>query len=245
MIFYPAIDLKEGNCVRLYQGDMKTAKIFNSNPANQAKEFFDAGASWLHLVDLDGAFAGNSVNGKAIEEILAIKPDDVKVQLGGGIRELEHIEKWLSLGIDRVILGTVALKKPELVIEAAKLFPYHIAVGIDAKDGYVAIEGWGNISDIEVSELAKEFEQSGVVAIIHTDISKDGAMSGPNLMASVELAQKISIPVIVSGGVSNYSDLEQIAKFPLLNGVISGKAIYENTIDVRRAIHILNEKRDT
>ncbi len=240
--FLPAIDLKDGQCVRLLRGDMNKATIFNDNAQNQAQEFIDAGCHWLHIVDLNGAFEGYSVNEQAVVNILkATKKAGVKTELGGGIRTLAHMEKWLDAGIDRLILGTIALREPKLVIEACKEFAGHIAVGIDAQDGYVAVEGWADISQTTVLELAKKFEDAGVSAIIHTDIARDGAMKGPNTEASLELARHTDIPVIVSGGVSTMADLEKIKQQGegLFEGVISGRALYDGAIDLKQAVALL------
>jgi phosphoribosylformimino-5-aminoimidazole carboxamide ribotide isomerase len=227
MILYPAIDLKDGKCVRLLRGDMQAATVFNDSPAAQAKSFADAGLEWLHIVDLNGAFAGKPVNAEAVQSIR--KTVTSKIQLGGGIRDMATIERWLGMGLNRIILGTVAVKNPALVKDACKTFPGKIAVGIDAKDGMVATEGWAETSDVKVIDLARQFEDAGVAAIIHTDIARDGAMQGPNLAASLELADAVNIPVIVSGGVSGIEDLKRIraTNHQRLNGVIVGRALYE------------------
>ncbi len=242
--FLPAIDLKGGQCVRLLKGDMNKATVFNNSAYHQAQEFVNAGCNWLHIVDLNGAFEGYSVNEEAVLDILkATKPAHVKTELGGGIRSLAHMEKWLTAGIDRLILGTIALRNPKLVKEACKEFAGHIAVGIDAKDGYVAVEGWADVSQTTVLDLAKQFEDAGVAAIIHTDIARDGAMMGPNIEASLALAQHSPIPVIVSGGVSKMEDLQHIKNKGdgLFEGVISGRALYDGTIDLKKAIALLGE----
>jgi phosphoribosylformimino-5-aminoimidazole carboxamide ribotide isomerase len=238
MILYPAIDLKDGNCVRLYKGEMDQATVFNDNPAAQAKAFQDAGCEWLHLVDLNGAFAGEPVNGAAVEAIL--KAVNVPTQLGGGIRDLATIESWLSKGLTRVILGTIAVENPDLVREAAKKFPGHVAVGIDARDGMVATKGWAEETDVEVTELAKQFEDAGISAIIYTDINRDGAMQGPNVEATAALAIAVSIPVIASGGVSSLDDLRALkATGAPLDGAISGRALYDGAIDLAEALAVL------
>ncbi|MDA8747711.1 1-(5-phosphoribosyl)-5-[(5-phosphoribosylamino)methylideneamino]imidazole-4-carboxamide isomerase [Litoreibacter sp.] len=238
MILYPAIDLKDGNCVRLYKGEMDQATVFNDNPAAQAKAFEDAGCEWLHLVDLNGAFAGEPVNAAAVEAIL--KETSVPTQLGGGIRDMATIEGWLSRGLRRVILGTVAVENPDLVREAAKAFPGHVAIGLDARDGMVATRGWVEETDIQVTELAKQFEDVGVAALIYTDINRDGAMQGPNVKATAALARAVSIPVIASGGVSSLKDLQDLkaTKAPL-DGAISGRALYNGAIDLKEALTLL------
>jgi phosphoribosylformimino-5-aminoimidazole carboxamide ribotide isomerase len=238
MILYPAIDLKDGNCVRLYKGEMEQATVFNDNPAAQATAFVEAGCEWLHLVDLNGAFAGQPVNATPVEEIL--KSVDVPAQLGGGIRDLATIENWLSKGLSRVILGTVAVENPELVREAALKFPGQVAVGIDARNGMVATRGWAEETDVNVTELAKQFEDVGVAAIIYTDINRDGAMQGPNVQATADLANAVSIPVIASGGVSSMADLEALkACGAPLDGAISGRALYDGEINVADAAALL------
>ncbi len=238
MILYPAIDLKDGNCVRLYKGEMDQATVFNDDPAAQAKAFEDAGCEWLHLVDLNGAFAGEPVNAAPVEAIL--KTVKVPAQLGGGIRDLATIERWLDKGLHRVILGTVAVENPALVKEAAKKFPGHVAVGIDARGGMVATRGWATETDIEASELARRFEDAGVAAIIYTDINRDGAMQGPNVGATADLARAVSIPVIASGGISSMDDLRALKNCGApLDGAISGRALYDGAIDVAEAVRLL------
>ena len=232
MIIYPAIDLKDGKCVRLYKGDMNQVTIFNDSPANQAKSFEDQGFKFIHVVDLDGAIAGSSANEKSVKSIL--KTVNIPVQLGGGIRNIETIEKWLDLGINRVIIGTAALKNPELVKSAAKKFPRKIIVGIDAKNGAVAVEGWVSESNITVIDLAKKFEDAGVVSIIYTDINRDGTLTGIDLEGTKKLAESINIPVIASGGVASIEDiirLKTIEKYGV-EGVIIGKALYEKKINI-------------
>lgn len=239
MELLPAIDLKNGACVRLKQGDMAQATVFNADPAAQAAAFARQGAAWLHIVDLDGAFAGAPVNTAAVESICAAVT--MKIELGGGIRSLPTIEKWLNCGVSRVILGTIALKNPAFVKEACRLFPNQIAVGIDAKDGFVAVEGWAETSTVTDVELAKRFEDCGVCAIIHTDVSRDGVMRGANLAATAALARQISTPVIVSGGISCLQDLRDCAKLDADNiaGVITGRALYENAFTVAQALAVL------
>ncbi|MCF6273431.1 MAG: 1-(5-phosphoribosyl)-5-[(5-phosphoribosylamino)methylideneamino]imidazole-4-carboxamide isomerase [Rhodobacteraceae bacterium] len=238
MILYPAIDLKDGNCVRLVKGEMNQATVFNDNPAAQARAFQDAGCEWLHLVDLNGAFAGEPVNAAPVEAIL--KECSIPAQLGGGIRDIATIERWLSHGLERVILGTVALRNPALVKEAARLFPHQVAVGIDARGGKVAVEGWAETSDVTALDLARRFEDAGVAAIIYTDIDRDGAMQGPNVEATAALANAVNIPVIASGGVSSMDDLRALkACGAPLNGAISGRALYDGAIDAAEAAKLL------
>ncbi len=238
MIIFPAIDLKNGQCVRLFKGDMNQATIFNSSPKNQAQEFEKSGFKFLHIVDLDGAIAGESRNEESVKEILsAIK---IPTQLGGGIRNLEQIEKWLNLGVSRVILGTIAAKNPELVIEACKKFPGKIVIGIDAKNGFVATEGWVETSEISVLELAKKFEDCGVSAIIYTDISRDGTLSGADLEGTKKLAQSLKIPVIASGGVSNFDDVLKIKDLEKdgVIGAIVGRAIYDKKVKAEDLVRL-------
>ncbi|MBS0125163.1 1-(5-phosphoribosyl)-5-[(5-phosphoribosylamino)methylideneamino]imidazole-4-carboxamide isomerase [Thetidibacter halocola] len=238
MILYPAIDLKDGKAVRLLRGDMDKATVFNDDPAAQAMEFVAAGCDWLHLVDLNGAFAGQPVNAAAVEAILA--RTKTPAQLGGGIRDMATIEMWLSKGLARVILGTVAVENPGLVREAAAAFPGQIAVGIDARDGRVATKGWAEVTDVDATELARSFEDAGVAAIIYTDINRDGAMQGPNVEATAALARAVTIPVIASGGVSSIADLIALRDCgAALNGAISGRALYDGAIDLREALAVL------
>ena len=239
MILYPAIDLKDGAAVRLLRGDMNAATVFNKDPAAQAKSFIDAGCRWLHLVDLNGAFAGKPVNAEPVEAIL--KQCKVPAQLGGGIRDMATIETWIEKGLSRVILGTVAVEHPALVRQAARAFPDKIAVGIDARNGMVATKGWAVETETEVTELAKSFEQDGVAAIIYTDINCDGAMQGPNIEATAALAHAISIPVIASGGVSSLADLLALKGCgAALNGAISGRALYDGALDLSAALKALD-----
>ncbi len=245
MILFPAIDLKDGQCVRLYKGEMDQATVFNDNPGAQAASFVDAGAEYLHIVDLNGAFAGRPVNADAVDRILDAA-GDVPVQLGGGIRSVDTIQHWLERGVRRVILGTVALRQPEIVREAAKLFPGQIAVGIDAKGGYVAVEGWAETSEMTVLDLARKFEDAGVAAIIYTDIDRDGALTGVNVEATIALANAISIPVIASGGVSSLEDLEKLRNAARLatgtiEGAISGRALYDGRMDLGAALRLLKD----
>ena len=234
MILYPAIDLKDGQCVRLYKGAMEQATVFSDDPAAQARAFVAAGCEWLHLVDLNGAFAGHPVNAEAVESILAAV--DVPAQLGGGIRDMATIERWLDRGLARVILGTVAVENPELVREAARAFPGKVAVGIDARGGRVATRGWAEETEVQATDLARSFEDAGVAAIIYTDIDRDGAMQGPNVAATAALALAVSIPVIASGGVSSIADLIALkGSGAPLNGAISGRALYDGAIDLGAA----------
>ncbi len=239
MILYPAIDLKDGNAVRLLRGEMDQATIFNTDPAAQAETFQAQGFEWLHLVDLNGAFAGSPVNGAAVESIL--KRVKLPTQLGGGIRDLDTIGFWLERGLTRVILGTVAVKNPTLVKEACKAFPGHVAVGIDARDGYVAVEGWAETSTLKALDLALKFEDCGVAAIIYTDIDRDGALGGVNVEATADLASHLTTPVIASGGVSSLADLRALKEVEHtgINGVISGRALYDGRIDPAAALAVL------
>ncbi|MEO9682914.1 MAG: 1-(5-phosphoribosyl)-5-[(5-phosphoribosylamino)methylideneamino]imidazole-4-carboxamide isomerase [Tateyamaria sp.] len=237
MILYPAIDLKDGQAVRLVHGDMDSATVFNDDPAAQARAFVEAGCTWLHLVDLNGAFAGAPINAAPVEAILKACP--VPAQLGGGIRDMATIEMWLDKGLERVILGTVAVENPDLVREAARAFPGHVAVGIDARGGKVATKGWANETDVDATDLAKSFEDAGVAAIIYTDINRDGAMGGPNINATEALASAVSIPVIASGGVSSVQDLRALKATNIIAGAISGRALYDGAIDLAAALDVL------
>ena len=238
MILYPAIDLKDGQAVRLFKGEMEKATVFNDDPAAQAMEFVEAGCDWLHLVDLNGAFAGEPVNAAPVEAIL--ERTKVPAQLGGGIRDMATIERWLSKGLARVILGTVAVENPALVREAARAFPGQVAVGIDARQGRVATKGWAEETDVLATDLARSFEDAGVAAIIYTDINRDGAMQGPNIEETAALANAVSIPVIASGGVSSLDDLIALRDCGAqLNGAISGRALYDGTIDLKAALATL------
>jgi phosphoribosylformimino-5-aminoimidazole carboxamide ribotide isomerase len=237
MILYPAIDLKDGQCVRLLRGDMDAATVFGDDPAAQARAFAEAGCGWLHLVDLNGAFAGAPVNAPAVAAIL----DAVTVpcQLGGGIRDMATIEGWLARGVARVILGTVAVEDPGLVRAAARAFPGRVAVGIDARGGRVAVRGWAEETAMTATDLARRFEDAGVAALIYTDIDRDGAMEGPNVAATAALARAVAIPVIASGGVSSLADLQALRATGAIAGAISGRALYDGAIDLRAALAAL------
>jgi len=241
VILYPAIDLKGGQCVRLLRGEMDAATVYNDDPAAQARAFRDAGCAWVHVVDLDGAFAGRPVNGDAVRAILGAV--DVPVQLGGGIRDMAGIERWLAAGVARVVLGTVALRDPDLVIAACRAHPNRIAVGIDARGGKVAVEGWAETAEITATDLALKFEDAGVAAIVFTDIDRDGALQGPNLDATGALARRLSTPVIASGGVSSLDDLKAIATLAGdgVAGAIVGRALYDGRVDPAEAARVLAE----
>ena len=238
MILYPAIDLKDGQAVRLVKGEMDQATVFNDDPAAQAMAFVEAGCEWLHLVDLNGAFAGEPVNAAPVEAIL--ERTNVPAQLGGGIRDMATIERWIDKGLARVILGTVAVENPDLVREAAAAFPGKVAVGLDARGGMVATRGWAEETDQTVTDLARRFEDAGISAIIYTDINRDGAMQGPNVAATAALARAVSIPVIASGGVSSLADLIALRDCgATLNGAISGRALYDGALDLKEALAAL------
>ncbi len=241
MIVLPAIDLKNGQCVRLEQGLMEKDTVYSDDPAAMARHWQDEGGEFLHLVDLDGAFAGVPKNREAIEAIVAAV--DIPTELGGGIRDLETIEAYLKLGVDRVILGTVAKENPELVAEACRRFPGQIVVGIDAKNGLVAVRGWAEVTEKKAIDLAREMEGFGVTAIIYTDIARDGMMQGPNLEATAALAEAISIPVIASGGVSSLDDIRNLLKIEAsgVSGVITGKAIYSGSLNLREAVALTKQ----
>ncbi len=244
MILYPAIDLKQGECVRLIHGDMDKATVFNTNPAAQARAFEEQGFEYLHVVDLDGAFAGEPRNAQAVETIL--KSIKMPVQLGGGIRDMRTIDRWLSKGVSRAIIGTAAVRDPDLVREAARLNPGKIAVGIDARDGLVAVDGWAKVSQITAPELGKRFEDAGVAAIIYTDISRDGVLKGLNIEATLALADAISIPVIASGGLASLEDVERLL-MPDCNklaGAITGRALYDGRLDPAEALRLIRAARE-
>ena len=237
MILYPAIDLKDGKAVRLYKGEMKKATVFHDFPATQALNFEKAGCEWIHLVDLNGAFAGVPVNADIVKDILASV--SVPCQLGGGIRDMATIETWVDRGLSRIILGTIAVENPTLVREAAIAFPGKIAVGLDAREGRVATHGWASDTDILVTDLAKKFEDDGIAAIIYTDINRDGAMGGPNIAATEALARAVNIPIIASGGVSSMQDLHDLKATGVISGAISGRAIYDSAINLANALEAL------
>ena len=241
MILYPAIDLKDGRCVRLLRGDMAAATVFAAAPADQARQFAEAGFEWLHLVDLNGAFAGRPVNGDAVEAILAAVA--LPVQLGGGIRDLSTIDFWLERGVKRVILGTIALTEPELVRTACKRHPGRVVVGIDARDGMVAVEGWARTSEVRALDLALRFEDAGVAAIVYTDIDRDGALGGVNIEATADLAFALTTPVIASGGVASLADLKSLKQVEKtgVEGVICGRALYDGRLDPAAALKLLAE----
>lgn len=238
---FPAIDLKEGCVVRLREGDMAQSTIFSTDPADQAQQFGAHGAQWLHLVDLDGAFAGAPVNRQAVEKILA--SFDGFIQLGGGIRDEATIERWLALGVHRIVLGTAALKSPALVRASARAYPARIVVAVDARDGLVATEGWADVSDVTVIELAQRFEDAGVAALLFTDVGRDGLLKGVNVEATVALAEQTRLPVIASGGVASIADIERLIQESrtcrgVIEGVICGRALYDGRLDLSQALDL-------
>ena len=243
MILFPAIDLKDGACVRLQQGDMARATVFNRDPAAQARAFESQGFEYLHMVDLDGAFAGKPVNAGAVEKILsAVK---IPVQLGGGVRDMKTVEGWLGKGIARVIIGTAAVRDPAFVKEAAKKFPNRVAVGLDARDGKVAVEGWAATSELSALDIARRFEDAGVAAIIYTDIARDGMLKGLNLDATIALADAVSIPVIASGGLASLDDMKALLqpRAKKLEGAIAGRALYDGRLDAAEALKLIRAAR--
>lgn len=244
MILYPAIDLKQGQCVRLVHGDMARATVFNTDPAAQAASFEAQGFDYLHVVDLDGAFAGKPMNAHAVEAIL--RTIRMPVQLGGGIRDMRTIENWVEKGVSRVIIGTAALRDPGLVREAARLLPGRIAVGIDARDGQVAVEGWAQTSQVTAVELGRRFEDAGVSAIIYTDILRDGALKGLNIGSTLALANALSIPVIASGGLASLDDIKRLLEPDCVKiaGAVTGRALYDCRVDPRSALELIRSKKD-
>ena len=244
MIIFPAIDLKQGRCVRLEQGDMERVTVFNDDPADQARSFAEQGFSHLHIIDLDGAFAGEPVNRSAVEAI--VRATSVKTQLGGGIRTMTTIETWLEAGVGRVILGTAALRDPQLVKQACAAFPNQVAVGIDARAGFVAVEGWAEDTQMKVHDLAAVFEDVGVAALIYTDIDRDGRLKGVNLDATAELARATSIPVIASGGLAGIDDVRQLLAHESsgIVGAISGRALYDGRLDLAEALGVIAEMQE-
>ena len=244
MILFPAIDLKEGRCVRLVQGDMAQATVFNDDPAAQAKAFEDQGFTWLHLVDLDGAFAGKPMNASAVEAVLSRV--SLPTQLGGGIRDMKTVEGWLTRGIRRVIIGTAAVRDPDFVREAARRFPGRIAVGIDARDGRVAVDGWARLSEMSAEDLGRRFEDVGVAAIVYTDIARDGVLKGLNIEATLALAHAVGIPVIASGGLASIEDVKRLLEpdCAALEGAISGRALYDGRLDPAEALTLIREAAD-
>lgn len=241
MILFPAIDLKGGQCVRLLKGDMRSATVFNDDPAAQARAFETQGFRWLHVVDLDGAIAGKPVNASAVESIL--RAVAIPVQLGGGIRDAASIERWLERGVRRVVLGTAALRNPKLVREACHTWPGSIAVSLDARDGKLAVEGWARSSEVSALELALKFEDAGVTAIIYTDIERDGALAGVNIEATAALAKRLETPVIASGGLASLDDIRALRRHECdgIEGVICGRALYDGRIEPRAALALTAE----
>lgn len=234
MIVFPAIDLKSGQVVRLAEGDMARATVYGDDPAAQASLFAQAGAEWLHVVDLDGAFAGESINGVAVAAIVDRFPG--KVQLGGGIRNRASVERWLDLGVTRVVIGTAALEDPDFVRESAKAHPGRVVVAVDARDGFVATKGWADVSTVSIAELGHRFEDAGVAALLFTDVGRDGLLKGCNVEATVALAAEVSIPVIASGGVAGIEDIHALVDKPGIEGVITGRALYDGRLDLAEAI---------
>ena len=239
MILFPAIDLKGGQCVRLVRGDMTQVTVFNADPAAQARIFEERGFRWLHLVDLDGAFAGQPVNAAAVDRVLASV--EMKVQLGGGVRDMKTVVGWLEKGVERVIIGTAAVEDPASVREASRLFPGRIAVGIDAREGRVAVDGWARTSDVAAVDLGRRFEDAGVAALIYTDISRDGVMQGLNVAATVALAEAVEAPVIASGGLASIEDVRRLLEPDCvrLAGAITGRALYDGRLDAREALALI------
>ena len=244
MILFPAIDLKEGHCVRLIQGDMAQATVFSDSPADQAASFEAQGFEWLHIVDLDGAFAGKPVNAEAVRAI--VKRISLPIQLGGGIRDMRTVEGWLEAGIRRVIIGTAAVKDPSFVREAARRFPGRVAVGIDARDGRVAVDGWAKLSEMSAEELGLRFQDAGVAAIIYTDIARDGLLKGLNIDSTLALANALTIPVIASGGLASIEDIARLTQpdCAVLEGAITGRALYDGRLDPTEALALIRSRKD-
>ncbi len=243
MILFPAIDLKEGHCVRLIQGDMAQATVFSDSPADQAASFEAQGFEWLHIVDLDGAFAGKPVNAEAVRAI--VKRISLPIQLGGGIRDMRTVEGWLEAGIRRVIIGTAAVKDPSFVREAARRFPGRVAVGIDARDGRVAVDGWAKLSEMSAEELGLRFQDAGVAAIIYTDIARDGLLKGLNIDSTLALANALTIPVIASGGLASIEDIARLTQpdCAVLEGAITGRALYDGRLDPTEALALIRSRK--
>jgi phosphoribosylformimino-5-aminoimidazole carboxamide ribotide isomerase len=241
MILYPAIDLKDGACVRLLRGDMAAATVFNPDPVAQARLFADAGAEWIHVVDLDGAVSGKSQNGDAVSAILRAVGGRVRIQLGGGIRSVSQVSGWLARGVDRVVLGTIAVTEPDTVIAACAGFPGQVAVGVDARGGKVAVQGWSETTQTDTLEIAQRFEDAGVAALIHTDIDRDGALEGVNAAATKALADAVSTPVIASGGISGLEDLLALKRAGGIAGAITGRALYDGRLDLAEALAALRD----
>jgi phosphoribosylformimino-5-aminoimidazole carboxamide ribotide isomerase len=243
VILFPAIDLKEGRCVRLIQGDMAQATVFSDSPTDQAASFERQGFEWLHIVDLDGAFAGKPVNAEAVRAI--VKRINLPIQLGGGIRDIRTVENWLEAGIRRVIIGTAAVKDPSFVREAARRFPGRVAVGIDARDGRVAVDGWASLSEMSAEELGLRFQDAGAAAIIYTDISRDGLLKGLNIESTLALANALNIPVIASGGLASIEDIERLTQpdCAVLEGAISGRALYDGRLDPAEALALIRTRK--
>jgi phosphoribosylformimino-5-aminoimidazole carboxamide ribotide isomerase len=243
VILYPAIDLKDGLCVRLKQGDMKRATVFNDDPAAQARTFEAQGFAYLHVVDLDGAFAGKPMNAAAVERILQVV--SIPVQLGGGIRDMATVEAWLDRGIRRVIIGTAAVREPDFVKQAAREFPGRVAVGLDARDGKVAVEGWAETSELSALDIAHRFEDAGVAAIIYTDIARDGLLKGLNMEATLALADAVSVPVIASGGLASLADVRALLapRAAKLGGAIAGRALYDGRLNAAAALALITAHR--
>ena len=244
MILFPAIDLKEGHCVRLIQGDMAQATVFSDSPADQAASFEAQGFEWLHIVDLDGAFAGKPVNAEAVRAI--VSRISLPIQLGGGIRDMRTVEGWLEAGIRRVIIGTAAVKDPSFVREAARRFPGRVAVGIDARDGRVAVDGWAKLSEMSAEELGLRFQDAGVAAIIYTDIARDGLLKGLNIESTLALANALTIPVIASGGLASIEDIARLTQpdCAVLEGAITGRALYDGRLDPTEALALIRSRKD-